>query len=133
VSIDNTNSDLFDLLLGTVQGSVLGPILYAIFVSPIVDIVPLLTFADDSYIIVTNKNKEDLKSEDLNVVQGRNDKNSIPLAEAKMDSEILAARIRKQFAAKKGGAMTLGSSTWQTAPLLEQERGWRFSKPWPSA
>ena len=57
----------------------------------------------------------------LNVVQGWNGRNSIPLAEARMDSEVLAARIRKQFAAKKGGAMTLGSSTWQTAPLLEQE------------
>ena len=63
VSIDNTNSALFDLLLGTVQGSVLGPILYAIFVSPIFDIVPLLTFADDSYITVTNKNKEELKQD----------------------------------------------------------------------
>jgi abortive infection bacteriophage resistance protein len=61
VSIDNTNSALFDLLLGTVQGSVLGPILNAIFVSPIFDIVPLLTFADDSYITVITKNKEDLK------------------------------------------------------------------------
>jgi hypothetical protein len=63
VSIDNNNSALFDLLLGTVQGSVLGPILYAIFVSPIFDIAPLLTFADDSYITVTNKNKEDLKKD----------------------------------------------------------------------
>jgi hypothetical protein len=39
---------------------VLGPILYAIFVSPIFDIVPILTFADDSYITVSNCNKEEL-------------------------------------------------------------------------
>jgi hypothetical protein len=59
VSIDNSNSAFFDLLLGTVQGSVLGPILFAIFVSPIFDNVPMLTFADDSYITVTNQNKEE--------------------------------------------------------------------------
>ncbi len=49
VSIDGENSVLHDLLLGTVQGSVLGPVLYAMFVSPVFDIVPMLAFADDSY------------------------------------------------------------------------------------
>jgi hypothetical protein len=38
VSIDGYNSILFDLLLGTVQGSILGPVFHAIFVSPIFDI-----------------------------------------------------------------------------------------------
>jgi hypothetical protein len=57
VRIDGTNSILFDLLLGTVQESVLGPILYAIFESPIFDIVPLLTLADDTALsqIVTKR------------------------------------------------------------------------------
>jgi hypothetical protein len=49
VSIDGENSILHDLLLGTVQGSVLGSVLYAMFVSPLFDIVPVLAFADDSY------------------------------------------------------------------------------------
>jgi hypothetical protein len=35
VSIDGPNSTLFDLLLWTVQGSILGPVLYAILVSPL--------------------------------------------------------------------------------------------------
>jgi hypothetical protein len=51
----------FDLLLGTVQGSLLGPVLYAIFVSPLFDIEPVLSFADDSYDIQTHKNKDQLK------------------------------------------------------------------------
>ena len=50
VSIDGSNSTMFDLLLGTVQGSILGPVLYAIFVAPLFDIADLSSFADDTYI-----------------------------------------------------------------------------------
>ncbi len=50
VCIDNQVSTMYDLLLGTVQGSILGPILYAIFVSPLFDICELSSFADDIYI-----------------------------------------------------------------------------------
>jgi hypothetical protein len=57
VSMGGENSCMFDLLLGTVLGSVLGPVLYALFVSPLFDIVPVLSFADDSYEIIINKNK----------------------------------------------------------------------------
>ena len=60
VSIDGENSILYDLLLGTVQGSILGPVLYAIFVSPLFDIEPLLAFADDSYIMRENSNINEL-------------------------------------------------------------------------
>ena len=54
VSIDGVNSVIFDLLLGTVQGSILGPVLYAIFVSPIFDIADLSAFADDTFIPKSN-------------------------------------------------------------------------------
>jgi hypothetical protein len=50
VRIDGKNSVLFDLLLGSVQGSILGPVLYAIFVSPLFMIEDLDLFADDSFI-----------------------------------------------------------------------------------
>jgi hypothetical protein len=50
VSVDGSNSITYDSLLGTVQGSILGPVLYAIYVSPLSDIEFLLTFADDNYI-----------------------------------------------------------------------------------
>lgn len=40
---------------GTVQGSVLGPVLYAIFVSPLFDLTNITCFADDNYVVVWNK------------------------------------------------------------------------------
>jgi hypothetical protein len=54
VSLDGQNSVLFDLLLGTVQGSILGPFLYAIFVSPIFDNEFMFAFADDIFVPKTN-------------------------------------------------------------------------------
>ena len=39
---------IFDVLHGTVQGLILGPILYAIFVSPISDLEDISTFIFDS-------------------------------------------------------------------------------------
>ena len=55
VDINGQCSALYDSDTGTVQGSVLGPILYAIFVSPIFDLSNLTNFADDNFIVVWNK------------------------------------------------------------------------------
>ena len=55
VTIDGKNSTLYDLLLGTVQGSILGPVLYAMFVCPLFDLVKMSGFADDNYVINWNK------------------------------------------------------------------------------
>ena len=38
-------------VVGTVQGSILGPILYAIFVSPLFDLAKMTLFADDNYLL----------------------------------------------------------------------------------
>ena len=62
VSINGVDSVLFDLLLGTVQGSILGPVLYAIFVSPLFDLEGLDAFADDKFILRTNHEKGALVS-----------------------------------------------------------------------
>ena len=43
---------------GTIQGSILGPIIYAIYVSALFDITNLSNFFDDSYALTWNKNKE---------------------------------------------------------------------------
>ena len=48
-------SMLIDSDTGTIQGSVLGPILYALFVSPLFDLTQLTNFADDNFIIEWNK------------------------------------------------------------------------------
>ena len=60
VSIDGEDSILYDLLLGTVQGSILGPVLYAIFVSPLFKIADLELFADDSFITKSNESLTEL-------------------------------------------------------------------------
>ena len=55
VNINGVNSLVVDLLSGTVQGSILGPLLYAIFVSPLFDISDLTNFADDNFVIRWNR------------------------------------------------------------------------------
>ena len=60
VSIDGNNSYVHSSSVGTVQGSILGPILYAIFVSPLFDLSKLTLFADDNYVIRWNKNLTEL-------------------------------------------------------------------------
>ena len=50
-SINGENLLLFDALHGTVQGSVLGPVLHATFVSPKFDLEDLSAFADDNYAV----------------------------------------------------------------------------------
>ena len=51
VSVNGSNSYMITSNSGTIQGSLLGPILYAIFVSPLFDIEKLSNYADDNYVI----------------------------------------------------------------------------------
>jgi hypothetical protein len=60
VSLDGNCSDFFASVCGTVQGSILGPFLYAIYVSPLLDIIAMTTFADDNFVIKTNSNLQNL-------------------------------------------------------------------------
>jgi hypothetical protein len=55
VSCDGSNSIVHGLDVGTVQGSILGPILYAIFVAPLFDLADMTKFADDNFVIKFNK------------------------------------------------------------------------------
>ena len=48
--------------IGTIQGSILGPFLYAIFVSPLFNLTPFHAFADDNQVIETDKNIDPLKT-----------------------------------------------------------------------
>ena len=54
VEVNGLSSPVYRSNDGTIQGSVLGPILYAIFVSPIFDLTDLTNFADDNYVIEIN-------------------------------------------------------------------------------
>ena len=60
VMVGNDSSDVHLLDAGTVQGSILGPILYAIFVSPMFDLAKMTLFADDNYLICWNKTIQEL-------------------------------------------------------------------------
>jgi hypothetical protein len=46
--------------MGAVQGSVLGLLLYAIFVSPLLDLTKITCFAGDNFVIKWNKSIDDL-------------------------------------------------------------------------
>jgi hypothetical protein len=50
----------YDLLLGTFQGSILGPVLYAIFVPPLFDFEDFLAFAEDNFIAWYSCTKKEL-------------------------------------------------------------------------
>ena len=63
VGLEIGNSDIHCTGVGTVQGSILGPILYALFVSPIFDLANLTLFADDSYVIHKSKHISHLLAE----------------------------------------------------------------------
>lgn len=62
VELNQTCSRSFKTTKGTIQGSVLGPILFSIFVSPIMDLIDdLLAFADDTYITAEAETADELK------------------------------------------------------------------------
>jgi hypothetical protein len=50
-----TRSSLYRSNTGTIQGSVLGPVLYVIFVSPLFDLTSITNFADDNFVILWNR------------------------------------------------------------------------------
>ena len=63
VEVAGLNSCFYEINSGTIQGSILGPILYAIYVSPLFDLTDLSNFADDNFILTFNRNKNLCKFE----------------------------------------------------------------------
>ena len=58
VEIDGCTSITKITWFGIVQGSILGPVLYAIFVSPLFSLEKLICYADDNFGLEWNRNKE---------------------------------------------------------------------------
>ena len=57
MEVDSATSNLVMTWFGIIQCSILGPILYAIFISPIFDIEKLTFYADDGFSAVWNKDR----------------------------------------------------------------------------
>ena len=51
VDVNNECSIFTEILAGTLQGSCLGPILFALFIAPVYDLTNCFTYADDNYSI----------------------------------------------------------------------------------
>ena len=77
VEVNNSCSMFTEILAGTLQGSCLGPVLFALFISPVYEIVNCFTYADDNYTIECGK--------DLDQTIGK----------VKMKSEILINWLKK--------------------------------------
>ena len=58
VDINGEISKLYEIDYGTIQGSILGPVLYAIYVSPLFDLTELSNFADDNFALTWHTNKQ---------------------------------------------------------------------------
>ena len=58
VEANGTTSEITETNIGTIQGSILGPILYALFIRPLYDLQKITTFADDNYIVAQNQIKQ---------------------------------------------------------------------------
>ena len=51
---------LYSSNIGTVQGSILGPVLFSLFVSPVFELQNIVAYADDTYTLTSSRSKENL-------------------------------------------------------------------------
>jgi hypothetical protein len=48
---------LFDVSIDTVQGSILGPVLFSLFFGPVFGLNKIVAYADDTYTIISSSTK----------------------------------------------------------------------------
>ena len=60
VEISVYRSMLYDINIGTVQGSILGPVLFSLFISPVFELKNVVAYADDTYTMTSSGSKENL-------------------------------------------------------------------------
>jgi len=59
VEVNTSCSEYFDILFGSGQGSILGPVLFNIYIAPFVKEKNVLSYADDNYQVAISKSKKD--------------------------------------------------------------------------
>ena len=88
VEVNSLNSVFYDINLGTIQGSILGPILCAIYESPLFDLTDLSNFADDNFAITWHSCKQtaiNLMQIKLKIISSWLRKSGLKVNEAKME------------------------------------------------
>lgn len=58
VEVGSKRSQYYESDAGTVQGSILGPVLFNLFMSPLLEKEDVTSYADDNYLVKSNKSKE---------------------------------------------------------------------------
>ena len=59
VEISAERSMLYNINIGTVQGSVLGPVLFSLFIAPVLSLTNIVAYADDNYVVTTGKTRQE--------------------------------------------------------------------------
>lgn len=66
VSVNNANSDFKEIVCGVPQGSILGPLLFLLYVNDIVNVSKVLfplMFADDTNVFISGKNLQNITTQ----------------------------------------------------------------------
>lgn len=99
VEISGTHSSPANISCGVPQGSILGPLLFLVYVNDMAAVVQnkLMLYADDSAILVSSKNKEDIElllSKDMNTVSQWLACNKLSLHLGKTESILFGSKQR---------------------------------------
>jgi len=102
VEIGGECSNTFPIPDGTVQGSVLGPLLFAIFIAPMFELVNVSSFADDSYLSESDHDLETMVQKlqtEANVLMGWFKSSGLVVNETKTEICIFhkTKKIKKTF------------------------------------